>query len=213
MFKGKRCGALRRRRSALFSLTFMKEVLLANRSTGAISPSSQQLAHTITDLAEIPGNKVIVEYGPGTAVFTEEILRKKDPDALFFAMEVNERFVEATRQRCPGVTVHHDGAQNTIKYLREAGHEKCDLIISGLPWTRFDDALQNEILDATYDILKPGGRFLTFGYTISPLMPTGRAFFYHKLPGKFGKVRRSSPIWKNFPPCRVYIAEKTNGSV
>lgn len=192
----------------MFSLTFMKEVFLSNRSTGAVSPSSRQLAERITDLAEISGNKIIVEYGPGTGVFTEVIQRKKDPGATFFAMEVNDAFVEVTRKRCPGVTVHHDCAQNTFKYVKDAGAEQCDLIISGLPWTRFPGGLQDEILESTFKVLRPGGKFLTFGYTFSPLMPSGRAFFCHKLPDKFGKVTRSSVIWQNFPPCHVYIAQK-----
>lgn len=197
----------------MFSLTFMKEVFLSNRSTGAVTPSSRQLAERITDLAEVPGNKVIVEYGPGTGVFTEVILRKKDPDALFFAMEVNEAFVDATRKRCPGVTVYHDCAQNTMQHLKDAGHDRCDLIISGLPWTRFSGTLQDEILESTHEVLRPGGKFLTFGYTISPLMPAGRAFFCHKLRAKFGNVTQSSPIWQNFPPCRVYMAQKSPNHV
>jgi len=191
----------------------MKEVFLSNRSTGAITASSRQLAECITDLAQIPGNKVIVEYGPGTGVFTEVILRKKDPDALFFAMEVNGAFVEATRKRCPGVTVYHDCAQNTLQHLKEADHAQCDLIISGLPWTRFSGSLQDEILQSTYEVLRPGGKFLTFGYTTSPLMPSGRAFFCRKLPDKFGKVTRSSTIWHNFPPCHVYMTQKSMNNV
>lgn len=192
----------------MYILTFMKEVVFANRSTGAISPSSPQLAEAITDMAELPGNEVIVEYGPGTGVFTECIMRKKDPNALFFAMEVNESFVEATRKRCPGAQVYHDCAQNTRRYLQEAGHQHCDLIISGLPWSRFDDQLQNEILDATLEALRPGGRFLTFAYTFSSLLPAGRSFLYQKMPSRFARVEHSSTIWRNLPPCRVYIGEK-----
>lgn len=192
----------------MYTLTFMKEVLLSNRSTGALAPSSDELADAVTELAELPGNKIIVEFGPGTGVFTEAILEKMDPDAFFIAMEVNEEFVKATRKRCPAAKVIHDSAQNTRNYLREAGYEHCDVIISGLPWTRFNDQLQNEILDATYDVLRPGGRFLTFGYTFSPIFPTGRRFFKEKLPAKFSGVRKSEAIWQNFPPCVVYIAQK-----
>lgn len=192
----------------MYTWKFMKEVIRTNRTTGAIAPSSELLAEVVTDMARLPGAKVIVEYGSGTGVFTEVILRKKDPDAYFIAMEINEEFVKATRMRCPNVLVHHDSAQNTIKYLREAGYECCDVIISGLPWTRFDDALQNEILNATYDILASGGRFVTFGYTFSTLFEAGRKFFKGKFPQKFPKWSRSRPIWKNFPPCYVYIGEK-----
>jgi phosphatidylethanolamine/phosphatidyl-N-methylethanolamine N-methyltransferase len=80
--------------------------------------------------------------------------------------------------------------------------------VSGLPWTRFDSALQDEILQATYDVLVPGGRFVTFAFATSPYLPSGRRFFRHKLVEQFGEIQRSGRIWKNFPPCVVYIGEK-----
>ncbi|MBX3176839.1 MAG: ribosomal RNA adenine dimethylase domain-containing protein [Candidatus Hydrogenedentes bacterium] len=190
------------------TLSFMREVIRANRSTGAIAPSGRKLADVVTDMAGVDQSNVIVEYGPGTGVFTETILSKKKPDAYFIALEVNEEFVKVTRDRCPGVHVYHDCAQNAGKYLAEAGLEGCDTIVSGLPWTRFDSELQDDILKATYDVLVPGGRFVTFAFATSPYIPSGRRFFRHKLLEQFGDVKRSERIWKNFPPCVVYIAEK-----
>jgi phospholipid N-methyltransferase len=190
------------------TLKFMKEVIRANKTTGALAPSSDLLADLVTDMARVPEAKVIVEYGPGTGVFTEAILRKKSPEAFFIALEVNEEFVKATQARCPGATVLHDSAQNAIRYLRAAGHEGCDCIVSGLPWTRFDEPLQDDILNATYDVLVPGGIFVTFGYTFSTMFAPGRRFFKGKFPTKFPKCSRSEPVWKNFPPCYVYLAEK-----
>lgn len=191
------------------TLSFMKEVIRANKSTGAIAPSGKQLAEAVTDMARVHESNVIVEYGPGTGVFTQAILAKKRPDAYFIALEVNEEFVRVTRDRCPGVHVIHDCAQNSRKYLTEAGFDSCDTIVSGLPWTRFDDSLQDEILEATFDVLRPGGRFVTFAYAVSPYVPSGRKFFKRKLVARFGNVRRSEYIWKNFPPCVVFIAEKS----
>lgn len=188
--------------------TFMKGVFFANRTTGAIAPSGKKLAEVVTDMAQLQGAKVIVEYGPGTGVFTEVIQQKMDADACFIALEVNPEFVEATRKRCPNIKVYEDSAQHALKYVKEAGHEYCDVIVSGLPWTRFDDALQDEILDATFDALRPGGRFVTFAYATSPLVPSGSKFFEGKLPKRFPKTSVSKPIWDNFPPCLVYIAEK-----
>jgi phosphatidylethanolamine/phosphatidyl-N-methylethanolamine N-methyltransferase len=189
-------------------LTFMKEVIRDNKTTGAFGPSSRELAEAVTDLAQLKDAKVIVEYGSGDGVFTEAVLRKISSDAYFIAMEVSPTLVEATKKRCPTANVIHDGAQNALKYLKEAGHEQCDAIVSGLPWTRFDDNLQNEILEATYNVLAPGGRFVTFAYAMSPIFPSGRRFFHDKLPKRFPGTRRVGPIWKNLPPCHVYIAEK-----
>lgn len=192
----------------MYTLNFMKEVIRTNKSTGALAPSSRALADAVTDMAHLKGRKVIVEYGPGNGVFTEVILQKKDPDAFFIAMEVNPEFVKLTQQRCPGCLVVEDSASNTLKYLREAGHEHCDVIISGLPWTRFEEPLQDEILEATFNALRPGGHFVTFAYSFSPHLPSGRRFFKGKLPVKFVRISRSKPIWNNFPPAVVFLAEK-----
>lgn len=193
---------------SLSTLAFLKAAIFQNQSTGALVPSSKVLAEHITDLAGLPQAETIVEFGPGTGVFTEVILRKKRPDARFFALEVNEDFVKATRKRCPHVTVYHDSAGNVLKYLEESGLKHCDIIISGLPWTRFDDKLQDEILNATYAALRPGGRFVTFAYLFSLLVPSGRTFFREKLPEKFNYRVRSRDTWINMPPCSVFLADK-----
>jgi phospholipid N-methyltransferase len=190
------------------TLTFWRQAILPKRYTGAIAPSGKMLADRMTDDAEIANAKVIVEFGPGTGVFTEAILSKKNPDAEFMALELNPEFVEATRRRCPQATVHHDCASNTLKYLKESGHDYCDTNISGLPWTIFEEAVQDEILDAAHKVLRPGGRFVTFVYMTSPLVPAGRKFLKEKLPSKFSRVTSGPCIWNNIPPSKVFVAEK-----
>ena len=190
------------------TLTFMREVFRANKSTGAFAPSSKALADIVTDYADLDHAEVIVEFGPGTGVFTRAIEAKMRPDALFIALEVNEEFVKATQKSCKRVKVYHDGAQNTLKYLQQHGADCCDTIISGLPWSRFSDALQDEILQATYDVLCPGGKFITFAYSASPYLPSGKKFFQGKLQRRFTRVHRSRQIWKNIPPSVVYLCEK-----
>ena len=72
----------------------------------------------------------------------------------------------------------------------------------------FDEELQDKILDATYEVLKPGGRFATFSYVTSPLMRSGRKFIFEKLPQKFAVRPHAKNIWNNSPPATVYTATK-----
>lgn len=191
-----------------YTLDFMREVIVSNKSTGAIAPSGKELAERVTDCAELHNAKIIVEFGPGTGVFTEAIERKRRPDSYFCAFEVNDKFVGATRERCPGVEVLHDCAQNVLAHLKTKGFDHCDVIVSGLPWTRFDEELQDDILHATYEALRPGGKFVTFAYASSPLVPNGRKFFKKKLNSTFDRVWKSENIWNNFPPAVVFVATK-----
>lgn len=190
-------------------LTFMREVIRENKTTGAIAPSSRELAEAITRMAGLRGAKVIVEYGAGEGVFTRQIMKEMDPDAHFISMEINPHLAAVAQKRCPKAVIINDSAENAIVHLRKAGFDHCDAIVSGLPWTRFNDALQDRILEAAYEVLAPGGRFVTFAYAMSPLVPSGRRFFTGKLPSRFQNVRRIGPVWKNVPPCFVYLCTKT----
>lgn len=187
---------------------FIREAICTNKSTGAIAPSSSVLARGLVEAGGVGKAGVIVEYGPGTGAITEVILQKKRSDAHFMAMEVNHQFVEATRKRCPEAIVHHDCAQNTRRYLEEAGHAHCDVIVSGLPWSVFDDALQDTILASAYDVLRPGGRFVTFRYPSSPYIAAGHRFFREKLPARFEKLHPEVRVWRNLPPSVIFCAEK-----
>jgi len=188
---------------------FMKEVVRPKKNaTGAIAPSGKSLAKAMVEMAQVPFADTIVELGPGTGVFTEEILRAKKPSARLYALEVNEKFVEATRKRCPEAVVYHESAQNISRILGQAGHEYCDAIISGHPWTIFPKEMQRAILDVVYESLRPGGLFVTFSYLLSPLTPSGRRFFVKALPQRFEQVQEKKYIWKNVPPCMVYCVRK-----
>ena len=184
---------------------FLRQFLRHPGKTGAVAPSSEGLAELITDRAGLAEASVIVEWGPGTGVFTEKILQKKRPDALFFALEMNPDFVATTQARCPGAQVFQDSAANTRYYLERHGLRQCDCVICGLPWAAFDESLQDALLDTLVAILRPGGRFVTFAYLQGLLMPAGRRF-RRKLKSRFTHVTTTRTVWRNLPPAFVYVA-------
>ena len=186
-------------------LEFLKQFLTRNKEIGAVAESSDGLAELITDCASVETAKVVLELGPGTGVFTEKILQKMPDETVFFALEVNPHFVEATKRRCPQSRVYHDTAVNARKYMDELGVTHCDAIVSGLPWASFSDELQDEILDAVLDVLKPGGTFATFAYLRGDKTESGQQF-RRKLHGRFSEVKLSRTVWKNIPPAFVYRA-------
>ena len=188
-------------------IKFLKQFVLRPTKTGAIAPSSKGLADLITDVAYLSNVSAVVEFGSGTGVFTEKILQKIPEGAKFFALEINQDFVEATKNRCPEAKVYHDSATNVKKYLNELGINNCDCVICGLPWASFGDDLQNELLDAIIDVLKPNGRFLTFAYLQGLLLPAGMKF-KKKLVTRFKEVNKTRTVWRNLPPAFVYCAKK-----
>lgn len=188
-------------------IQFIKQFILHPTKTGAIAPSFEGLAELITDSADLFKASAVLEFGSGTGIFTEKILQKISSETKFIAFEINPDFVKATKNRCPEVQIYQDSAMNAKKYLNELDLKECDCIICGLPWASFSENLQNELLDTIINVLKPGGRFLTFAYLQGLLLPAGIRF-KKALATRFKKVTTTRTIWMNIPPAFVYCAEK-----
>ena len=190
------------------NLKFLTQFLIHPTKIGAIAPSNDRLCDMITEMAEVDKISSVIEFGPGTGVITEKIVRKISEDATFFAMEINETLVEATKKRCPDATVYLASASKAKKYLDIHGEQGCDRIISSLPWSTFSDDLQDDLMDTIVDVLNPGGKFLTYAYLPGLVFPSAIRF-RKKLHEKFDKVSRSEIVWTNLPPAFIYYAEKT----
>ena len=145
--------------------------------------------------------------GLGTGAFTEKIVSKLAPGAVFFAMDINPEFVEVTRRRCPGIRVIQDSVENARRHLESLGRKNCSRIICGLPWASFPGPLQDKLLAAIDDILVPGGGFFTFAYLQGLLLPAGQRF-RKKLAAHFSSVTTTPTVWRNLPPAFVYCARK-----
>ncbi len=194
-------------RLSMSTLIFLKQFLLHPTEIGAIAASSRGLVELMIDEARVRESKTIVEFGPGTGVCTNRILEQMQEDADFFAIELNSRFAEELSKRYPGVEVYCDSATNAKKYLDAHGHAHCDCIVCGLPWSVFGENLQDRLIDSILEILRPGGRFVTFAYLQGLLLPAGHAFS-RKLQSRFRKVKKTRTVWRNLPPAFVYVAEK-----
>jgi phosphatidylethanolamine/phosphatidyl-N-methylethanolamine N-methyltransferase len=183
--------------------TFVREYLRAPRTIGAVAPSSRGLAELIVNLAGVAQADVIVEFGPGTGAFTQRILEVKRPGAKLVAVEFHPKMAAQLRLRFPQVDVVEDSVANLGRILAERGIKQVDSIVSGLPWAAFDAGLRDQLLEATLVVLKPGGRFATFGYLEGSILPTGRRF-RRKIQRLFTEVHRSPIVWANMPPAFVY---------
>lgn len=186
---------------------FVKQLFANFRDTGAIAPSSDELAQRIVDFAGFDSGAVVAEYGPGTGVFTKRILERLAPRQCFFAVEINEDFAKTLRHRFPGLHLHVGSAENVKEYCAAEGVDHVDCVVSGLPWANFPDELQEAILGSMLEVLPKGGVFVTFAYLQGLVMPAGRTF-KSKLKKKFSKVENSGVVWKNIPPAIIYRCRK-----
>ncbi len=182
---------------------FIKAFLRNTGQVGAIAPSSPQLAQLMVDWFDWNEIRSVVEYGTGTGVFTGKIESVRHPEANFFAIEMDPELARITSERFPDVTVCNDCVTNVKALCEQAKVDTVDAILCGLPWASFPDVLQDECLDAMFDVLPPGGKFATFAYWQGLLLPAGQRF-KRKLKERFSEVHFSPTAWKNLPPAFVY---------
>ena len=188
-------------------LGFIRQFARSPIKTGAVAASSRPLARLITEQAQVDTAKVVLELGPGTGAITECIMESKAPYTRFLALEINPAFVEATRRRCPDAQVRMGDAVHARQYLEDMGENYCDTVVSGLPWASFTPSRQDLLLRTIRDILRPGGRFLTFAYVQGLILPPARRF-EKQLRTRFRRVRTTPVVWRNLPPAFIYISEK-----
>jgi phospholipid N-methyltransferase len=183
---------------------FLREFVAAPITTGSIVPSSRFLARMVVEDLNLRSADAVLEYGPGTGVLTEFVLRELRPGAKFAAIELNPRFAEIFKSRYPFVPLFRDSVKNVQNICECAGMQSVDCIVSGVPWVLFPESLQLECLAATMAVLKPGGRFVTFSYLHSQALLPGAKRFASLLPDYFRIVSKSPVVWLNMPPAFVY---------
>ena len=188
-------------------IDFFKQFCCEPTVVGAIAPSSQKLAERMLERVNFSNAKAIVEFGPGTGIFTRNIMQNLNSETVFFALELNKKLNSIVTQAATGALIYNDSATEISKYLDKHNLSCADSVISGLPWAAFTDELQTEILSATVDSLAPNGTFSTFAYLHGLILPAGKRF-KRKLLENFSKVELSPIVWKNCPPAIVYWCVK-----
>lgn len=186
---------------------FWIQAVVKYKETGAIAPSSPYLARLIADHSGLETSKEIVEVGPGTGVFTEELLRRLPANSRLTLIEKNSCFVGLLREKFPDITILEACATQLEHHLNQQSIAAADSVVSGLPWAAMPGHLQETLLQQIHAILAEDGVFTTFAYFGPHLLPSGRQF-RKRLEKSFAHVTRTKIEMRNFPPAFVYRATK-----
>ncbi|MDY0780619.1 class I SAM-dependent methyltransferase [Tenacibaculum sp. IB213877] len=181
-------------------IKFFKEALKNYKTSGTVVPSSRFLANEILKPVNFKNAKVIVELGPGNGAITKYILKKLQPSTMLVCFEINDTFYNELLQiNNPQLKVLKASAEDVKEELNKLGFDQADYIISSLPLTILPSNLSENILRASYNILKNKGYFMQFQYSLS---------YYKKLKKIFGENISLSFEPLNFPPAFVYKCTK-----
>lgn len=149
-------------------LDFLKEYAKHPRTVGAVKASGKRLAKKMMKAVDFGTAKCIVEYGPGTGVFTREILSRKKEETMLFLIEKNDAFYYKMRTLYGArqdIVVIQGSAEEADRLIRAHGVKHADAVISGLPFASLPQDVAYRICKATRHIIGRDGRFITFQYT------------------------------------------------
>ena len=148
-------------RSKLF---FLKQYFRNPFGVGAVAPSSQKLANFIVGLLAPQTSDVVVELGPGTGVFTRELLSQGVAPANLILVEFNGEFVKFLKREFPQIRIVEGAGQDLPQILKALGQGPVKKIISGIPLRSLKPLDRQKIAKAVAAMLEPGGVFVQFSY-------------------------------------------------
>jgi phospholipid N-methyltransferase len=176
--------------------TFLRQGFNNIHQTGSLMASSVYLSRRMTGPINFDKDLQIVELGAGTGNVTRSILSSMNDQSDLAAFEINPVLFDKLDRL-------NDQRLNKINAdVNALSHYFCDqsvdYIISGLPLANMKIRQKVGILNACNRILRPGGYFIQFQYSLNDL---------GLLKKKFGTVNYGFTLF-NIPPAFVYYAQK-----
>jgi phosphatidylethanolamine/phosphatidyl-N-methylethanolamine N-methyltransferase len=174
---------------------FFKRWLADPWAMGSIAPSSASLRRVIGKNIIRDPDQLVVEFGGGTGAVTRAILEAGVPADKLVSFEIDGELAGYLGERYPDITVYKEDCRKAAALLGAEHTGKVGTVVIGIPMITFPLDFQREVIEATFSILQPGGRFLL--YTFMPHSPLNRAAL-----GLQGKRLGFTPL--NLPPASVW---------
>ncbi|WP_375774909.1 class I SAM-dependent methyltransferase [Bradyrhizobium sp. ma5] len=143
-------------------LSFFTAWMAAPGRVGAIAPSGTALAELITrDISANTGP--VLELGPGTGVFTYQLLKRGVRQQDLTLIEYGSDFMRLLQLRFPGARVlWMDAARLASERLYEGA--PVGAVVSGLPLLNMSPRKVISIVSGAFSYMRPNGAFYQFTY-------------------------------------------------
>lgn len=185
------------------TLSYVKN-FISDKYIASVTPTSNFGVKKVCGKIDFSRCGLVVEYGPGTGVFTKYLLHKMGPDSRLIMIERNANFVTLLKEniRDPRAVVINDCASNIRDVLAGLGKASADYVISGIPFSFLTDDMKDRILRNSFAALRPEGKFLAY----QTFYQSDNHLKTH-LDRVFDFVLVEYEM-RNLPPLRIYEARK-----
>ncbi len=186
------------------NLLFFRKFLKAPAKVGSIIPTARATIDALLNPVDWQPVDCVVEYGPGTGVFTRAILERLGSEARLFAIDTDADFIAYLHATISDsrLTCVLGSAANVNAILTKHGKMSADYVVSGLPFSTLPEGVADDIMAATARAIRPGGTFLVYQYS-DFVLPFLRRHFTTVA------VRRA---WRCIPPAKLFWARKASVS-
>lgn len=184
------------------SVLFFKRFLQKPLQIASIIPSSKTLVERVANKMDFSQPRIIAEYGPGEGVHSREIASRMDAQSRLFLFELDPAFSRDLKRQFaddPRVVVINRDAASLTEELARHGVEKCDYILSGIPFSILEIKKKRALLQDTYDMLKAGGAFIIYQVTNELRQ---HATFFDRAESEY--------CLQNIPPMFITVFQKAN---
>ncbi len=181
---------------------FIHQFIHHHKEVGSIIPSSKFLAKKMTETIDFEKPVTIVELGPGTGIFTFELLKKMNTQSKLILIESNAFFYQHLENEIkdPRVVFVSGSAEHLKILLDQSNFYEVDFVISSLPLTNFSRRIKNKILTQIHSSLNCNGKFIQFQYSIA----------VSKLIKQIFTNVKTEFTLLNFPPAFIFSCTKEN---
>ena len=178
----------------------LREFLRHPLQVGSAFPASRRLVRRLMEPVPWGAMGLCVEYGPGSGIFTREILPRLPRDGVMLAVDSSEEFTRHLKREIDDPRLHAvtGTAQEIEQILSRLGLGRPDLILSGLPFSTLAREEAAAMMATSARLLRPGGHFLAYQMRSAIRPYLGR---------HFARVREGYEWW-NIPPCHLYWAAR-----
>lgn len=183
------------------TLTYIKN-LIKDRNVASVTPSSIFTVKKATKRIDFSKNITLVEFGPGTGVFSKYLLDNMTSGSRLIMIELNKTFVDVLYGIDDGrVSVYNESAEAVEDIVFNEGLTGVDYILSGIPFSFLDAETRNRILKASANLLDKEGKFIAYqtsGHLKKPLE-------------KHFRNISTEYEFRNLPPMCIYEADNNEG--
>lgn len=181
-------------------IKFFQEAIKNVKTLGTVTPSSRFLSRKMIKKIDFTNAKILVELGPGNGAITKYILENLAPKAVLICFEINENFYNQLKAlQHPQLIVVNASAEKIEEELKKLNIGSVNYIVSSLPFTIIPDAISDEILKKSYQVLENKGTFIQYQYSLT---------YFKKLKKVFKDAISLEFEPLNIPPAFIYRCKK-----